>query len=304
MSPQQDLSSIEEELERKLEGSLREIDLGPVPLRRSTKSNSFPIMLILVGVFVLVLFFTFFRFIGSIFGSGGKSPQTTQVPILETLPEFTNKPFLDIDGTTAPNTELQLVVNEKEESTVTADSSGDFTFKKVVLTEGENGIVVVVKNADKAAEKLESKEQVVTLDTVAPSLTYQQQEEATSETYTLTGQTDADELYVNNTLMASRNADGTFSVMLPLSEGANTFELKALDKAGNTTSKTFVITYKGNKGTGTPVNTSTPKSSVTKQASTNTPVKPVATATPKPPVDTPIPPTKTPNYYIMTPKND
>ncbi len=292
----QDLSSIEQELERKLEGSLREIDLGPIPLRKSAKSSSLPAVVVLIGIFLLILLFTFFRFIGSIFGGNTNTGNSTQVPILEKLEEFSNKPFIDIAGTAGSNVPVMLVLNGEESVQATTDESGDFTFKKVVLNEGENTIVVgVIENGAIATDK-ESKPITITLDTVAPALTFTQEATAPTEVYTLKGQTDGDELYVNGTFMSQRNPDGTFEAKLTLVDGANSFEIKAVDKAGNETMKTFVITFSGEKGTATPEKTATQKTETPKPS--NTPV--ASTATPKP--ATKVPATATMNYYVVTPK--
>ena len=167
-------------------------------------------------------------------------------PRLGQLPEATNKTELEINGTTEEGATVILSLNGKEEEIV-ADADGKFVFS-YPLKDGEN--LISAKAKDRAGnESQESKVYSVTFDDQKPDLEISTPADGTSffgekqRQVTVQGKTEAGVTLTINDRIVKVEEDGSFTFLTTLGEGANSFNLKSTDKAGNQTEKTISVNF-------------------------------------------------------------
>lgn len=172
-------------------------------------------------------------------------PPTITAPTNNT---FTNKAATKIEGTAAPGLAVHLLNNGKEIAAAPAGTDGKFSFN-INLKKGKNTIKAFSSAAN--GNTPSSKETAITLDQTNPVLTITSPEnglKTNKEAYTITG-TVVDEninyVKVNGT-KATINSDGTYSARILVNEGENVINVVAVDKAGNSTTKTISIYAKFN----------------------------------------------------------
>ena len=167
-------------------------------------------------------------------------------PRLGQLPEATNKTEIEINGTTEEVANVILSLNGKEEEIV-ADSEGKFVFS-FPLKDGEN--LISAKAKDRAGnESQESKVYSVTFDDEKPDLEISSPADGTSffgekqRQVTVQGKTEVGVTLTINDRIVKVEEDGSFTFLTTLGEGANSFNLKSTDKAGNQTEKTISVNF-------------------------------------------------------------
>lgn len=167
-------------------------------------------------------------------------------PTFLDVPEFTNKSSLKITGKSEDGATIVLYKNGDQEE-VLADKSGSFQFNFDLL-KGKNTLSAVA--VDKAGNQSQAtKEVTITNDTESPTITIESPQNGDSfsgnfeRQLTIKGSTgEKTDLTINDrsTLV---NADGSFTFSTSLEEGENTFNLKAVDKAGNETETSITVNY-------------------------------------------------------------
>jgi len=167
-------------------------------------------------------------------------------PRLGQLSEATNKTEIEINGTTEEGANVILSLNGKEEEIV-ADSEGKFVFS-FPLKDGEN--LISAKAKDRAGnESQESKVYSVTFDDEKPDLEISSPADGTSffgekqRQVTVQGKTEVGVTLTINDRIVKVEEDGSFTFLTTLGEGANSFNLKSTDKAGNQTEKTISVNF-------------------------------------------------------------
>lgn len=157
-------------------------------------------------------------------------------PRLEPTIEATNELKIDIKGTTEPGATVTLFLNNKEEE-VLADKDGEFSYT-FFLNDGANTISAAAK--DSSGNESQKTETVrVTYDDDPPALAIIKPEDG-SEFYgskqrqiVIEGTTEPGaSININGRVVVVEN-DGSFAFVTTLSEGENTFNIKAEDQAGN-----------------------------------------------------------------------
>lgn len=192
-------------------------------------------ILLTVGVAALGKFADFL----GLFFKGQNAVQTEETnilaPILDTVSDMTNSENFKLAGFSATGEKVEIYKNDEMVGEAPLES-GKFEYE-ILLEIGENRIAAKAIGANGVSSDFSSSV-VMTLDKTEPKL------EVTNPTaeqsffgdnrIKVQGKTEADAQVFVNGFLANVAAGGDFDVMIPLSEGDNEIEVKALDEAGNT----------------------------------------------------------------------
>lgn len=167
-------------------------------------------------------------------------------PRLDSLPEATNKTQIEVSGESEPGATVIILFN-KEDHDALADNEGSFRFT-FELDDGENTLVASAKDTA-GNESQKTDEFSITFDDEDPSLDIASPSEGASffgakqRQIIIEGITDAESTLAINDRFVLVEEDGSFAFATTLSEGENTFNLKAQDKAGNQTEKSLKVNF-------------------------------------------------------------
>lgn len=157
-------------------------------------------------------------------------------PILDDLPQATNSAKLKISGFADEAKSVDVYLGE-DKAGETKVSDSRFSFEELTLRKGTNEISARSVFEDGKTSDVSSKTQVV-FDNEEPSLTVEGPSDGQTffgeNRIKVSGKTDSDAQVTANGFLAVVMADGKFEVIISLSEGENTIEIKATDLAGNT----------------------------------------------------------------------
>ncbi len=167
-------------------------------------------------------------------------------PYIQTPPDYTNLPKVEIKGETEPGITIIVNANSKTEEIIST-KEGIFTYN-FQLKEGENKISFAAK--DNAGNKsAESKVYTIIYDNDPPEITIKSPQDGVSfygskqRQITIDGEVkDADTLRINGRIVVIEN-DGSFTYAVTLQEGDNNFEIVAEDKAGNKTTERLTVQF-------------------------------------------------------------
>lgn len=155
-------------------------------------------------------------------------------PQIANLPDFTNNETLRVTGNTRPGYSVYVYFND-DKTEVLANANGEFTstFK---LSRGENSISALVAHSGQESTKTEN--YIVNFDNEPPKIELIAPENGKQftgrDSHTqIEGATEPDAKVTINGRVAIVRGDGKFDFPLVLSEGENTFQILARDKAGN-----------------------------------------------------------------------
>ena len=167
-------------------------------------------------------------------------------PRLDPLPDSTNKDTLAISGTTESGATIIITLNSQTEEVIANNGGGFiFTFK---LNKGENTISALAK--DSAGNESQKSETVTILyDNDTPTIEISSPQDGQKffgpkqRQIVITGSTESGaSLSINERFVLVEN-DGSFTFTTSLSDGENSFNIKALDKAGNAMEKSIKVTF-------------------------------------------------------------
>jgi len=215
------------------------------------------VLLSILSVVIIILIFTigvpllggFADLLGRILGnkSLGDSTQSAapSAPILESLPSATNSATLAVSGFASDGNKVEIFLGASKvgEADVAA---GKFNYQSISLASGENEISVKALSAA-GKESDSSVVSKVILDTTAPKLTVDNPTEGQSfsgvSKIVVQGTSDLDAEVLVNGFLAKVGSSGKYEVAIPLLEGENTIEVKAIDNAGNTTVEKVKVNF-------------------------------------------------------------
>ncbi len=167
-------------------------------------------------------------------------------PGLNTLPVATNSARLAVSGFADDETKVDIYLNDNKVGTASV-SAGKFTFSDLSLREGDNVIWAKAIN-DSGGESESSDTQKVILDTKEPSLEVETPTDGQSFSQNnrirVSGKTDKDAQVFANGFLASIDSENNFEVFVPLVEGENKLEIKAIDEAGNSKTQTLKVNFR------------------------------------------------------------
>lgn len=156
-------------------------------------------------------------------------------PILDNISGSTNNESLKVTGFSAGSVKVMIYKNAQLSGEVNLEG-GKFEYD-LILTEGENEISAKSSKHD-GIESDFSIPVVVKLDKTEPKLEVTNPVEGQSffanSRITVEGKTEHDAQVFVNGFLANVGVEGKFDVNIPLVEGDNDIEVKALDEAGNT----------------------------------------------------------------------
>ncbi len=213
-------------------------------------------LLSFISVVIAVLIFTFgigvlggfADLLNKIFtnenGNDGNST-TLQAPLLDELPSATNGAKLKISGLALEGKKVFFYLGD--EKTGESDVSGDrFSYEDFLLKEGENE-VRVKSQGENEAESDFSKSYRVIFDQKEPELAIDSPTEGQTfsgnNRISVKGKSEKNAKVYANGFLANENSDGNFEVYVPLNEGDNEVEVKAIDIAGNSKSQKIKVRF-------------------------------------------------------------
>lgn len=199
------------------------------------------ILAIFIFTFGIPLLGKFADFLNTIFGGGEQKITNFQtlapgIPRPNPLPQAVNSRQLTISGYSDAQTTVVVYLNSKEAGSVNT-LDGKFRLENLTLEEGKNEIWAKAINRQ-GTESSPSIILAIILDTVEPKIELLGPSEG--QTFSgdnrikVFGKTDGDAQVFANGFLASSDLEGNFEVLVPLTDGENTIEIKAADLAGNT----------------------------------------------------------------------
>lgn len=162
--------------------------------------------------------------------------------------EATSSARIDVSGYAEASSTVLLFRNGSKVAEVVVDDEGEFRFLNVKLLFGENDFTAQAMDSA-GNESQTSKIRSVLFDDETPELTVTSPDIDSGEVRTenrsmdVEGQTEEGaRVYVNNRL-ARMSSGGVFKSQIGLSDGDNTIEIRAVDRAGNSSRLEFKVTY-------------------------------------------------------------
>ncbi len=167
-------------------------------------------------------------------------------PQFTNLPEATNQNRLKLEGSSEPAAIITLTFNSRDEEVV-ADREGNFSLN-LALRKGENTLSAVSR--DEAGNQSQpTKVFKVVQDNTSPEIQITAPAGGTTffgikqKNLTIEGKVDEKAELTINDRLASVGSDGTFKFLTTLSDGENTFSLKARDEAGNESEVSLTVSF-------------------------------------------------------------
>lgn len=166
-------------------------------------------------------------------------------PTLNTVPDATNKPQIDVSGFAQKNQTILLYVNNQLSNKITVSSNNQFHFAAVSLKTGLNTIKVKAEENNKQSDF--SNTDTISYLKNPPSLSISSPQDGqavnknTSPTVGVAGQTDAGAKVTVNGAWAIIDDQGKYNYLYTLHDGDNDIKVIATDSAGNQTTKEIHI---------------------------------------------------------------
>ncbi|MBI2327515.1 hypothetical protein HYU92_04315 [Candidatus Curtissbacteria bacterium] len=166
-------------------------------------------------------------------------------PKIDPLPHATNSARLAVSGFASDSNSVIIYLNGQKSGTANVEA-GKFKFEDLELRSGENK--VEAKAVSGGRESNFSDAWIVILDREKPTLEVEGPAEGQffsgNNRIKVFGKAEKDTQVYANGFLASIDLEGKFEVFVPLGEGKNTVEIKAIDLAGNTKTEMRKITFR------------------------------------------------------------
>ncbi len=203
-------------------------------------------------VLIIVLVFVFFNWglpfiVGNLsFLNKFKSSKPVEVvnideaiapPVLNIPFEATNSASLAFSGYSAPNSKIQLYIDDELKSSTDTNSDGKFQTEPIDLNLGTNNIYAVTIN-DKEKKSLPSKTIKLTYSSDKPKLEISEPPDGIEikgdKKVKLAGSTDSENTVTVNGSTVIVNYDGNFQTEISLNDGENIITIVSSNNFGNT----------------------------------------------------------------------
>jgi bacillopeptidase F len=167
-------------------------------------------------------------------------------PRIDTLPDATASVKLDVKGKAEAGSTVILTFNGEEQEVVVGND-GDFVFS-LSLDDGENKLLFMAKDSA-GNESQATQTYKVIFDDEDPKLEISSPSDgaeffgSSERQATIQGTTDPEITLTINERPIKIDDNGGFTYATTLNEGDNTFNIKAVDKAGNTTEKSLTLKF-------------------------------------------------------------
>lgn len=185
---------------------------------------------------------------------GAQENPSLAPPVLNIPYEATGTAQIDIRGYASPRSKVKLYLDDSARQTVDVSDDGSFKFPAVNLSLGTNNIYAkTLDDQDKAS--LPSKLIKIIYDNEKPVLIINEPEDgrkiqggdehssSSSKKVKVSGKTEPGAQVFINDSQTVVDKDGNFTTELPVNEGDNTINIKAVDAATNTTEIQRRVTY-------------------------------------------------------------
>lgn len=167
-------------------------------------------------------------------------------PRLDSTPEYTNKDSVELNGSSESGSIVVIDVNGKTDEVV-ADNSGRFSLT-INIQKGENFIKVYAKDSS-GNKSQDTSTHIVIFDTEPPKIEVSAPVNNTDyygslqKSLIIKGVTEESAQVQINDRLAIVDGSGNFSFAVQLSPGENIFNIKATDKASNTTETSIQVNF-------------------------------------------------------------
>jgi hypothetical protein len=166
-------------------------------------------------------------------------------PVLNTLPDATKTPTIDVSGYAGNKQEVKLYVNGKLMGKKEVNNDKQFTFSSVKLEKGKNEIKAKAVTEDNKESTYSSIATIAYIDE-PPTLEIANPQDGQTiskdnRTITVKVKTVEGAKVTVNDFWAISRAEGIYSYTLTLQDGENTIRIKATDIAGNETTKEIKV---------------------------------------------------------------
>ena len=169
-----------------------------------------------------------------------KTENTSLAPPVLAVPfEATNTAQIDIKGYATSHSKVKLFLDDEARETVAVSAQGEFIIPNVLLSLGTNNIYAKTLD-EKDSESLPSKTIKIIYDDEKSSLTLTEPEDnkiiqGGDKKIKFSGKTEPGvQVFINESQIIV-DSEGNFTRELPLNDGDNNFDIKAVDQAANTT---------------------------------------------------------------------
>lgn len=168
-------------------------------------------------------------------------------PVLFIPFEATNSGTLPISGYAAPNSKVEVYVDEEIKSQVDTDSEGKFTSSPIALNLGTNNINAVTINKSKD-KSLPSKNIKLYYSNEKPELTVNEPGDGTEikggdKKVKVAGKTEENNSITVNGSTVIVNGEGSFETVVALNDGDNTITVVASNSFGNSEQIQRLVKY-------------------------------------------------------------
>lgn len=167
-------------------------------------------------------------------------------PKFKYFSEYTNQKNVTLSGNTEAGTIVRLTFNGEDQE-ILSDNNGQFSFA-LILGNGINSFAAIAMDqAGNQSQKTDDYQ--ITFDNQAPDLSITSPDDNSSyygsgqRQITVQGETEEGVQVTINDRFITVDEDGKFQYTTTLNEGANTFNIKAKDKAENTTEKSITLNF-------------------------------------------------------------
>lgn len=166
-------------------------------------------------------------------------------PYVNALPKYVQDPKVTLTGAAEAGSTLKVSINGQKVKEIVVGDTSSFSID-LTLPQGENRIMVSA--TDKAGNESQASGVTVFYDTEPPALEITSPQDgqeffANDKSISIEGKTETDAKVSINDRIAIVDGEGNFSQTVTLSEGDNTFNVKATDEAGNETEKQLTVKY-------------------------------------------------------------
>ncbi len=215
-------------------------------------------VLSVISLLIIVLFFTtgipflgkFADLMDSVFGNNKQDVNSStivpQIPIIDTLPKFTNSSTITVTGFSSNSVRVEIY-NDGQKTGETSVDSGRFKYENLKLSEGENDISAKAFDTNSGESDFSETAKIIysstepKLEITAP---FDSQEFSGNNRIKVEGTSQKDAQVFANGFLANVSVEGKFDVTIPLVEGENNLEIKAVDEAGNTKIVTVKVVFR------------------------------------------------------------
>jgi len=162
--------------------------------------------------------------------------------------KVTNQTDIDIKGFAEPGSTVKIFINCTERKQITTENNGQFLASEVKLSSGDNSVYATATD-DAGNISQQSGESTITYDNQPPQLVIESPTNnkqfygSDQQNVEIVGQTDPDTRVWINERLVIMGTEGRFVSSIRLKDGSQDITIRAVDAAGNETTKILTLSY-------------------------------------------------------------